>query len=708
MLRTTIARYCPSTQKTGMAGVAAKGASIMDKGVAPQAAGKPSMSGIMINGRATVKGTISNVARSVDFEEWRHVCPDPVGWHVSKIGMATCKMEFDLEEGGDAVQLAALKGMNYIEIPTWHSTGAKQAAKSLNEIIELFDIKREGMIIALRTGIMQEQPDADENSAIEAQNTEAMKKRIDISLQRVRNSSFPSMLLQSGMRYSSMTPEQLKAINVRRVNDTTVAATSPAWIEGALTQISQHIQLETIDLLWLEGLHTVFDGRPEKEIEDEVAATFMKLEEYVASGMLQYYGIYSQFLVPEERRIFPPLPPDAQVPDVYKKPRLPRHIMPLDFLLKVARKVSPNGKHHLRFSSVPFNLTEHTAYSAACPYSPRRGENFISFARKEGLTVMGHRPLESTDLQNFIQRYHGFPLCHNLVEDRKRLHVTLEGVVKMEMDAKPFLEKIAETNPKMPLEMLLMGTVFLLTQRQITNVYKFDSALKYKMMPAFRRLVRYVRQGSVKELKDWTTNFERQVEEMWQARRVLLQHRHGLKSMYIEEALNKHVPRLKRCLILSQKALAFSTSAVDVTVSGLHQTRYVHEATAINPCRGGNFVLTPEELDALVKNEDDVGYGSYNPPHPYVLENMLGVDGKISGQKRRGANATVAIDPYNPAYPDEYYPGQDLPQQPWAMQSAASRDAAPTVTTPKPKPKPEDEGPNNEADDRQSSADDDE
>ncbi|RNF08531.1 aldo/keto reductase [Trypanosoma rangeli] len=71
---------------------------------------------VPILGRATVGGTRYTCDRSTDFENWRHVCPAPVGWHLSKLGSVTCKMPNDINEAVESLQLQIIKGCNAFEL----------------------------------------------------------------------------------------------------------------------------------------------------------------------------------------------------------------------------------------------------------------------------------------------------------------------------------------------------------------------------------------------------------------------------------------------------------------------------------------------------------------------------------------------------------------------------------------------------------------
>ena len=78
--------------------------------------------------------------------------------------------------------------------------------------------------------------------------------------------------------------------------------------------------MQCIDVLLIEGIHTLFDHRRDEHIDEDIVQLFAYLEQQVKAGFLQYYGISSPYLAPPIIRHYPPLPDDAIVPDIFKTP----------------------------------------------------------------------------------------------------------------------------------------------------------------------------------------------------------------------------------------------------------------------------------------------------------------------------------------------------------------------------------------------------
>jgi len=638
---------------SSMAELSRRASQTYQQSFAPQACWKPGVDGVHMPGRATVAGTEANVARSVAFENWRHVCPAPVGWTLSKLGMSTMKAEINTEESVDATQLAALKGLNYFEIPVHHTAAAKAIGKSLMDVAELFDIPREGIVIALRVGVMYEEKNVEKQTRLEASNIPVLRNRAQPALDRVRAGSMPGHMLRSAMRFSQMNDEQLKALNLRRIKERAVSALTPRWIEAAIMHFGQHLGLECIDLLLLESLETFWEpGRSEADIEEEIVALFRHVEGYVENGMIQYYGIYSDSLVAPVKRAYPALPSDHMVPPEFQEPKTPRHIIDLGMLLRCAEKACKDGKnHHLRFVSVPMNMTEHQAVSVPYKYAPNH-ETFVTFARSQGITVLSHRPLETRDLQNKWQRYHRFPMVRDLTAERRRFFMLSEQLIKLEMDAKPYLERLQTKTGAVPLEKIFLGSLYVQVQRQLDNLYVLLNCLEVQLWPMFQEAMKALRASPVRELKEWSYTYETAAHDFFEARKVLMQHKHGLRALQIEVASERLVPRLHQCPILAQRALNFAASCVDVVCSGMTTSRYIHEALVLNPAKGGEFVLTPEEIKILCESEE-VSYAQDNAPHPYMLEPPQGAMGEISGQRPKGWEYLIPIDMQDPKFPDD-------------------------------------------------------
>ncbi|KAG5501859.1 hypothetical protein JKF63_04129 [Porcisia hertigi] len=623
---------------------------------------------VPILGRASVQGTEYTLDRSTVFEHWRFQCPEPVGWHLSKLGSATCKMVNDVNEAVESLQLQIIKGCNVFEIDGAASEVHQSIARGIYEALQAFELDRSGFVMVARCGLIKQPRFQDEITRIEASNTAAVRNRIIPIFERYKASSLPSTSLKSGFRISELDDSQLARLNLRRVDRTTAAGLSPDWLDAFFTNIAYNTRLECIDVLLLEGVHTLFDARPDEHVDDDILQLFVYLERQVKEGVLQYYGVSSPHLAPPVPRNYPEMPPDALVPDKYRTPPKEPETISLYRLLALAERAG-GARHHFRFVQYPFNFTQHQAISSPLPYDANH--TLGTLCKALGLTALGYSPLEAPNLMQLPERYHNFPMEADLKALRMNFFTVCERSVLKEMEIKDTIDKGPDTLP--PLEHLFVASVYLAAQRQFTNLFFFTDWVNHYMMPRFRRAMTRFKEASNADLKDWAKQYEQLISDLLRMRQRMFQHKHGKQAGLINMAIDYVSPTLAQCPMLNQKAINFATYGCDVLLCGFHVSRYFHEATELNPAKDGNLSIPEGELLALCEAET-VTYANASPPHPYMLEPLM-AEGKISKQPSKGSEHLVRIDPQNPKFPD-------IPEELQAGDSVTpiSTDGAPAAT----------------------------
>jgi hypothetical protein len=606
-----------------------------------------------INGRATARATKATMERSTVFESWYSTAPQD-GWAMSKLGCATTKMPININESQDALQLQVIKGLNVFEFDGGMGPKHQNISNTLNEVFGAFELDREGCVFMMRVGKLRQPLNFDEMSRFEVNNVAPIRNRMDPVIERYNASSLPQTNLRQGFNIRGMTDEQLLDLNLRRHGPfwrrSHAAALTPKWIEASLTNCSYHMQIETIDVLLIEALEALYDGRPESDVEKDILELFKYLEQLVADGTIQTYGISSAALAPPLPRAWPPLPADKNMMPIFMKPEYPDHLTPVTLnlhkLLAIAKQAHGGDGHHLRHVSYPFNLTQHQAKSTKLPYDARH--TLQTLCKELGLSTFGFSPIETLDMSDQVQRYHRFPLpAADLESLRSNMTTILEKCVQKEREIKPYLDKM--TNPPEP-EAIYVASRWASQQRWLLNYYFFMEYVENDVVPRLRQALTRVREGSVRDVKDWATAFDTAITDLLQVRRQIFEERCAKNIYSIDAAIDRAAPTLRRCPIVSQKALTFATHGADVTLGGFHESRYFHEATHMNPLAGVNESIPAAEIEALF-NEPEVSYTNVNPPHPYQLA-RIGQTGQFSKQKMAGDQYNITIDPKNPKYPD--------------------------------------------------------
>ena len=599
-------------------------------------------------GRAAADATYATVRRSTVFENWNYIAPAPVSWAFSKLGTATCKMWRDREEATDSLQLQVIKGLNTYMIDCDSPDTFQPITNALREALMAFELPREGIVIVCRAGVMREQVSQEEQTKVEMSNNAMVRERSMPLVERVLTSSIPVKSAKRAFVYHEMTEAELRALHLWRLSPTTVAAITPQWLEGALANVSRQTGLETIDVFLVEGIQGLYGidrKRPMEEIEKDLEETFSFLEAQVQKGVMQFYGVSDSWLAPPLPRVYPPMPPDAMTAEKYLKPYQYPPVIELTRLLKIAEKIA-GPKHHLRFISYPFNMTQSQAFSTILPYAP--GETLCTLAKKLGLVTLATTPLEAPDLQDKLQRYHRFPAATDLSSLRMMFCASSEKAIRKEVEIMPYVQKLPN-GPK--LEELFIASVYFQSQRFLNNLFHFEMLMDNYIWPSFRRALVKLREGSPKDVKDWVNQYEVLVRDMFRLRAQMFNHKHYVAARDVEFALDEVSPKMRLCPVLAQKALNFATFGADVVLAGFHRTRYFHEATELNPGKANGIQLEVADIEKICRCPR-VSFVNTNPPHPYLFESLGASDGRVSGKPSPSRKYTIPIDPANPVWPD--------------------------------------------------------
>lgn len=599
-----------------------------------------------LGGRAAGPATKWTMDRSTIFDEWRHVCPEPVGFHMSKLGTTMCKFHKNRNESGDALQLQIIKGCNVFEIDA-ANIGAdfENTSKALQETLEAFELNRAGFVIMARCGFLNDDPRREELSQEPVMsNTAPVRNKMVPVMQRVITGSFPQVSMSRGFKISEMTDDQYAAINLGRTYMHGVAlALSPQWIEAALMDLFNHTHVDCIDVLMIQGIEYLYENNTEAKADEILLQCFVFLEKQVKQGNVQWYGVSSPNFTAPVLRVDPPLPPDAKIPDHLRNPKRNNRVVSLYRVMAIAKKAGGDD-HRLRFVEYPVNLTQHHAMSAQLPYDGNH--TLQTLCKSLQLTSVGIQPLETRDLFKQIQRYHSFPLEPNVKVLRMNFFSSIERLALKEME----VQKTYDANEKNlpPRNDVFIGSIYvMMLQRQLTSYFHFCNAMDNVIFPKFHRSMSKLQEAATGELKEWCGTYENMAHDVFRMRRRLLEHKHGMKAAQMNMLLDVCSPTLAECPIFSQKALTFAQQGCDVLLSGFHVARYFHEATSLNPIRSAT--IPRAEMEALFASPD-VTFANHNPPDPYMMEHMS--MGKFSKQKSKLVERSIQIDHENPKFPD--------------------------------------------------------
>lgn len=160
----------------------------------------------------------------------------------------------------------------------------------------------------------------------------------------------------------------------------------PEFIADQLTRTLERLQLETVDCYLLHnpeyflGWAKKFDYELDEArqiYDDRLQLAFQHLEEEVANGRIQSYGVSSNSF------------PHAAASYDFTS---------LERLWEIATAIGPD--HHFNTIQLPFNLLE---TGAATEQNQSNGRTVLDFAREKGLAVLINRPLNAIDGHNLTR-----------------------------------------------------------------------------------------------------------------------------------------------------------------------------------------------------------------------------------------------------------------------------------------------------------------
>jgi aryl-alcohol dehydrogenase-like predicted oxidoreductase len=139
----------------------------------------------------------------------------------------------------------------------------------------------------------------------------------------------------------------------------------PAFLEDQLARSLQNLGVETIDVFYLHNPETQLRYVDAETFYNRLAAAFEKLESFVASGRIRYYG--------------------AATWDGFRRNGQPDGLS-LARMAALARSIAGEG-HHFRFVQLPFNLAMVEAYGQRAETREGQRVNILEAARDLGITV---------------------------------------------------------------------------------------------------------------------------------------------------------------------------------------------------------------------------------------------------------------------------------------------------------------------------------
>lgn len=289
--------------------------------------------------RVMGKATAQSTARLAEAQPSGYSPLGKTGWQVSRYGFGGYRVDDETLEHEEALQQALEGGINVLDTSANYTDGGSE--RLMGALLRRLSSRREELVVVSKAGYVQ-------------------GSNLDLAMARV----------QIGRPYSDMVEYEEGCWH----------CIHPEYLSDQLERSLMRLSLETLDVLLLHNpeyflMHCQRQARNNlaevrEEFEGRLERAFVFLEEAVAQGRIQCYGISSNtFAGPE---------------DSLTTVRLSR-------CLEIAHKVAGEN-HHFRVVQVPLNVLE-----------PSASQGFLSQAQEAGLGVLVNRPLNAFVQQTLVR-----------------------------------------------------------------------------------------------------------------------------------------------------------------------------------------------------------------------------------------------------------------------------------------------------------------
>jgi aryl-alcohol dehydrogenase-like predicted oxidoreductase len=145
---------------------------------------------------------------------------------------------------------------------------------------------------------------------------------------------------------------------------------APGFVDAMVDLSLKNLGVDTIDLYYVHNPEVQLAERPASEVYDQLEATFERLEQRVAAGDINHYGVATW--------------------DAFRVPRDHEQFLDLGELISRARsaaKAVGNTATHLRAVQVPFNVYMADAFTVESQEGPDGAQSVLWYAHEAGLNV---------------------------------------------------------------------------------------------------------------------------------------------------------------------------------------------------------------------------------------------------------------------------------------------------------------------------------
>ena len=341
----------------------------------------------------------------------------------------------------------------------------------------------------------------------------------------------------------------------------------PEFLEDQLTRSLDRLGMECLDvyllhnpeyyLSWAES-QRMPPTEARAEFNRRVETAFAWMEEQVAKGRIQYYGISSN--------TFPARSVQADFVSVSK-------------VWEAAERVSPN--HHFRVVEFPMNLYEP---GAATERNQPGGGTLLDFAREKNLGVLINRPLNALRgdwIQRLADVQAGEPLPEAEIENRLRELIESEKQFRTGLLKKAPMPRSIRQQLR---DFIDAGEPLLEKWRDFKSLEQWRDVQSQWLLPRVNGVLHYLvnMKYTTPEINQWVTNHVDTVNRALDGVTSAYARPAAEKALKIKAAAQRVDPRWAGADTLSQTALRAlrSTTGISCVLVGMRRPEYVEDVLA--------------------------------------------------------------------------------------------------------------------------------
>lgn len=338
----------------------------------------------------------------------------------------------------------------------------------------------------------------------------------------------------------------------------------PEFLEDQLTRSLRRLEMETLDVYLLHNPEYYLtwaakQDQPLQEARQEyyrrIGLAFEHLEEEVAQGRIQYYGISSNTF---------PVPDDD-----------PGHTS-LSRVWEIAQNVSEDN--HFRVVQLPANLLETGAMTTA---NQPDEETVVSFARRHDLAVLVNRPLNAIQDDRLVR------LADVEVSGEASLGRVAAAISRLTEVEKRFSSDIRSLLEAEQEEIVQLADIFTVGRflqarwRTFGAYHNWNEVQTRFLVPRVQSAVEFLMKQS-ETVQDWVREYARVFNEALRAVDAVYAAEVANESQAIKQAVTEIDDDWAQAETLSQMAVRAlrSTAGVTTVLVGMRRPRYVDDVLA--------------------------------------------------------------------------------------------------------------------------------